>query len=144
MALKRCGRCGKKRDTKHFNKKCGDRLQSMCRDCQHKKFKKYYQENKAHHCSSVSQRKKELNAENQLRLLGYLRDHPCCDCGEKDPVVLEFDHVAGKKKDCVTRMLTQGYSWEALEKEIGKCLVRCANCHKRRHVLENGSYRTGP
>jgi hypothetical protein len=52
----------------------------------------------------------------------------CIDCGIKDPRVLDFDHVMGKKE------FTLGngpfYSKERVLKEIKKCVVRCANCHR--------------
>lgn len=61
----------------------------------------------------------------------YLRNHPCVDCGESDRVVLEFDHVRGKKVRDVTKMCHDGYALESIKLEIEKCEVRCANCHRR-------------
>jgi len=68
---------------------------------------------------------------NRQKVLAYLKSHPCVDCGESDPIVLEFDHVRGKKRDIISKLCGR-YCWEELEKEISKCDVRCANCHKRR------------
>lgn len=77
---------------------------------------------------------------NHLRLLDYLSTHPCVDCGEADPVVLEFDHIdrANKKQD-ITRMVTgMHYGWERIVEEIAKCVVRCANCHRKKTYREAG------
>jgi len=54
---------------------------------------------------------------------------PCLDCGHIYPYyVLEFDHVRGKKdrnvSDCST--VTQA------KREIAKCDLVCANCHRER------------
>lgn len=62
----------------------------------------------------------------------YLSTHPCVDCGESDPAVLEFDHVRSSKRKEVTRLVRDGYGINALQQEISKCDVVCANCHKRR------------
>lgn len=61
----------------------------------------------------------------------YLVDHFCVDCGESDPIVLDFDHVCGTKVCDVSRMVWAGYRAWRIEKEIAKCEVRCANCHRR-------------
>jgi len=71
----------------------------------------------------------------------YLFKHPCVDCGEKDLVVLEFDHVKGTKKESICRIIQKG-SMSRLSKEIKKCVVRCSNCHRRRHAKANGFYRS--
>ncbi len=68
----------------------------------------------------------------KAKVIEYLATHPCVDCGEADVVVLEFDHVRGKKKRTIASMLVQGYSFEKILKEIEKCDVRCANCHRRK------------
>ncbi len=60
----------------------------------------------------------------------YLSTHPCIDCNEADIRLLEFDHVREHKRDNISRLLTQGYSWTSLETEIAKCEIRCANCHR--------------
>ena len=62
----------------------------------------------------------------------YLSSHPCVDCGQSNPTVLEFHHVRGKKKKEVTRLVRDGYSLKVIQKEISKCDVVCANCHKLR------------
>jgi hypothetical protein len=61
----------------------------------------------------------------------YLETHPCVDCGESDPVVLEFDHVRGVKENNVTTMC-RSFGNAKILKEIAKCEVRCANCHRRK------------
>ncbi len=73
-------------------------------------------------------------SDNQRRMIDYLRAHPCVDCGEADIVVLQFDHLADKTRD-VGSMLSGGWTWPAIEKEIAKCEVRCANCHRLRTAL---------
>jgi hypothetical protein len=75
-------------------------------------------------------------------MLAYLKDRVCEDCGERNSVVLEFDHVRGEKRDNVGTLLAQGFNWSAIEKEISKCDVVCANCHRKRTYFRAGSYRT--
>ena len=77
----------------------------------------------------------------RLKLYYYLVKHPCVDCGEIDIVVLEFDHVRGKKSHDVNRMLSKDYSWTKIEEEIVKCDVRCANCHRRRTAHKYGHWK---
>jgi len=54
----------------------------------------------------------------------------CIDCGETNPVVLDFDHVKGNKIMCISNMVRNSYSIETIKKEIKKCEIRCANCHR--------------
>jgi hypothetical protein len=61
----------------------------------------------------------------------YLAAHPCVDCGERDVIVLEFDHVRGEKEFAIAVGICKKYSLERLAGEMAKCDVRCANCHKR-------------
>ena len=60
----------------------------------------------------------------------YVGTHPCFDCGESDPVVLEFDHQ-GEKLFTIGQDL-RDRNWPSLLDEIAKCEVVCANCHRRR------------
>jgi hypothetical protein len=78
---------------------------------------------------------------NRDYVLLYLRLHPCVDCEESDPVVLEFDHVSGTKLGHVTKLMYQKKKLEVLAAEIAKCQVRCANCHRRKTAFQFGSYR---
>jgi 5-methylcytosine-specific restriction endonuclease McrA len=74
-------------------------------------------------------------------VLRHLESHPCVDCGEHDPVVLQFHHVRGKKRDNVGSLVADSYEWHVVENEIAKCVVLCANCHTRRTALSRGHYR---
>jgi 5-methylcytosine-specific restriction endonuclease McrA len=61
------------------------------------------------------------------------------DCGEKDPIVLEFDHIHSKKAN-VAAMLNH-HGWPAIQQEIEKCEIRCANCHRRRTAKQFGWFK---
>ncbi len=71
----------------------------------------------------------------------YLLEHPCVDCGEQDPVVLEFDHLRDKV-DSICNLTRKAQTWKPIEEEINKCEVRCANCHRRKTSRE-GNYFIG-
>ena len=60
-----------------------------------------------------------------------LQSHPCVDCGESDPVVLDFDHVRGNKTKEVTKFVRNGASLRRIFLEIDKCEERCANLNRR-------------
>lgn len=70
---------------------------------------------------------------NRNAFYQYFLSHPCVDCGETDPVVLEFDHVRGKKLFNVG--MKSNASWHRIEAEITKCDIRCTNCHLRRTIM---------
>jgi hypothetical protein len=73
------------------------------------------------------------------KLVDYLATHPCFDCGESDPIVLEFDHVRRQGKVAASAaLIRRDASWRVIEAEIAKCVVRCANCHRRRTALQFG------
>ena len=69
----------------------------------------------------------------------YLLRNPCVDCGEEDPVVLEFDHIEDKSTPVATAVTN--YTTENLIAEVAKCEVRCGNCHKKVTAVERGTYR---
>jgi hypothetical protein len=119
----------------------GDGLSSQCRKCHHGVQRRYYARNAKAERLRTRRRKRRVRAENRGRVLDYLRLHPCVDCGEPDPVVLEFHHVRGEKRDAVACLL-RGHEWWAVAAEIAKCEVLCANCHRKRTASERGHYRS--
>jgi hypothetical protein len=57
-----------------------------------------------------------------------LRAGGCVDCGNRNLAVLDFDHVRGPKKTDMAGL--HGASFTAIDAEVAKCEVRCANCHR--------------
>jgi hypothetical protein len=68
---------------------------------------------------------------------------PCTDCGEADPVVLEFDHV-GPKRAGISELVHRGAPVAAIAEELRHCEVVCVNCHRRRTARRSGSWRLAP
>jgi len=72
-------------------------------------------------------------------LIDFFVEHPCSDCAEADPVVLEFDHLDDKLFNIGQSLPYR--AWESILAEIAKCEVVCANCHRRRTASRAGHLR---
>lgn len=75
------------------------------------------------------------------KLLDFLSTKKCIDCGESDPIVLDFDHINPNNKfKSVSQMLSGHYSWKSVVLEINKCEIRCSNCHRRKSYIQFGYF----
>lgn len=114
--------------------KCGDEVKKagMCVSCKRAYGQQWYRDNKAKHLSNV----KKNNAEYERlarALIIEQKSKPCADCKKPYPYyVMDFDHCRGMKVKEVSKFSKSGRSLETLKKEIAKCDVVCANCHRKR------------
>jgi hypothetical protein len=115
--------------------------QWICLLCQRAYTNEWYSRNRKRQIAKAKERSRHATAELKRRVRAHLLGHPCVDCGESDPGVLDFDHLRDKRAD-VSTLVQSGVSWESLAHEIAKCEVRCANCHRRRTARNGRYYRT--
>src|SRR5437764_8746341 len=99
---KQCGRCGRKRLTKFFNKRRDNQFQSYCRDCHKEANQTHYLNNKQSHLEKAYKRRAYLR-----QLINEAKSKPCTDCGVTYPsYVMDFDHRGNKS-------FTVGGAWRA-------------------------------
>ena len=64
----------------------------------------------------------------------YVMGGKCQICGyDKCPQALEFHHINPEEKE-FTIAYNQNKSWETNAKELRKCTLLCANCHRELHA----------
>lgn len=137
--MKKCTVCKKSKSLDQFNnrKKNKDGKNNKCKSCKRAYDNKYYAE-KSIRREQIKKGRKNSYEQNKDFLIQYLLNNPCVDCGENDPFFLEFDHVSGDKKDCVTNLTK--YGKPTLIREIKKCEVRCIKCHRIATAKRAGWY----
>ncbi len=141
MAYKCCTRCRKKKSESEFNfsNKATGKRQAECRMCSREYGRcLYHLDIKRGRLSRKISRDRRLAYTRRL-YFDYISSRSCVDCGESDPVVLEFDHVRGIKKAPIAKLLSS--SWSTILAEISKCDLVCSNCHRRRTAFRQGWYR---
>lgn len=95
MQTKVCVTCLQEKDETEFNfryKALGIRHKT-CRECHHKHQDNWYQSHKQQHLDNVHSRKRRVRNEAREWVYQYLLTHPCEQCREADPRVLEFHHT---------------------------------------------------
>ncbi len=132
--MKTCSKCKRIRPLEDFpsqiknGKSC---IIAKCFSCKREYDREFWAKTKARRNSRKVLNRKAIFKRNLLFLRDYFNDNPCVGCGEKDPIVLEFDHVdPSTKTRCVSEMI--GLSIRTIKSEIIKCQVLCANCHRRK------------
>lgn len=137
-----CTTCKEYKDISEFAKNSSrkDGLQNVCKPCKNAYNADYYDRTKHIHNPGRQERKREYRDMVRSYVLDYLLVHPCVDCGEADPVVLQFDHQHDKLAH-VSDMMKHMRPLKLIQEEIEKCEVRCANCHTRRTAKQFGWYK---
>ena len=113
---------------------------TVCKDCYKKRSSDSYQHNKQRQLDNVRRNNQNYRAQARQYVLAFLLTHPCSKCGESDPRVLEFHHE-GEKSNEVSRLIGRGASLDGLVAEIEKCIVLCANCHRKLTSDEKGWFK---
>lgn len=133
--MRRCGRCGEAKAAEEFawRRKARGQRDNYCRPCRAAYKKEHYALHRDRYIDAAMRRRRALAIERANSLVEFFATHPCVDCGEGDPVVLEFDHLGDKEFNIAKGLRDR--SWRALLDEIAKCDVVCANCHRRRTAI---------
>jgi hypothetical protein len=141
--MKICHACHKKKPEEEFNwrNKAKGKRNPTCRECMRLYIREHYKSNTRYYVEKAHRRNRLYRQETHRRVFEYLSAHPCLDCGESDPIVLDFDHIESKTKvAAVSEMISGLKSWKLISQEIQKCEVRCANCHRRKTAKQRGYY----
>ena len=126
------------------NRRNADGLASKCRECTNAMNRAFYHKNMEEQRKRQRDTRAKLEPIKRSYVVQYLSTHPCVDCGEANPVLLEFDHQPGAKtakRYEISNIVHRGYSLQTLINEIAKCDVRCVRCHRLKTANERGYYR---
>lgn len=128
--LRLCTKCEIEKPVADFSKKTEKYLHSYCKPCVLAYSKEHYRKNPATYRARLDAK------EGKLRK--YLRDlkdgKQCMDCLVAYPhYMLDFDHRDGATKVAEVSTLVKGFgTLKAIEEEVAKCDLVCANCHRSR------------
>lgn len=108
----------------------------LCRDCGEANPSKFYgkMKNRCKHCHNQAgydaQKKKIMEYAKQRGPIA------CSICGyDKTFAALDWHHRNPNEKD---PSWNRGWNYERLKKELDKCDLVCANCHREIHSKEDG------
>lgn len=96
--------------------------------------KAHYQRNKELYKVRANESRRKIRDQIRTYIQQLKETTPCKDCGKLYPYyVMDFDHL--KDKEFQVSNLAKGFSLEKVKKEIAKCELVCANCHRIRTHL---------
>jgi len=133
--MKICSKCKISKELDEFgrNKWNKDGKANYCKECMKIVQKNDYEQNKI-----LYKTRMRLFKRQQTQWYRDLKNSLKCErCGFNHPATLEFHHKDPKKKEfTIGTELYNGKSINELKKEMKKCIVLCANCHKIEHWNE--------
>ena len=132
---KQCTKCKEVKDFTEFrkNKTKKDGHHHVCKQCMNAYWKKDYQEN----TEKYAGRNKARRDGWRTFFVSIKEGKECGECGETHPATLDYHHIDPTEKEFrVSKMWTQALNEKNKQKvldEILKCVVLCANCHRKLH-----------
>lgn len=132
METKTCTSCHQTLsvDLFSFKSKIKRQYQSRCKSCYNAYNRAYYENGE-----SVKQKKRSVENTKSMRARyqEWKSEQSCVLCGEDAVECLDLHHLdPSEKDDTLQRIISHG-SWRKIEEEIAKCIVVCANCHRKIH-----------
>ena len=94
--------------------------------------RRHYERNKA----AVLERNTKFKLAARAKWAEFKATLSCTKCGENHPATLDFHHVVKSKDNVKVYKLTADGAYKKALEEIKKCVVLCANCHRKHHYEE--------
>ena len=95
--------------------------------------RKYYEKNKEKVLATTAQTSKRGKERWDL----YKSSLHCARCPETHIATLDFHHIDPTEKEYEVSHLVSSRMFTKAYKEVKKCIVLCANCHRKHHYDEN-------
>lgn len=80
-----------------WRRKARGQQDTYCRVCRSEYGKEHYAANRQRYIDQAAVRKQAQSEARARFLIDFFQTHPCVDCDESDPLVLEFDHLSDKE-----------------------------------------------
>lgn len=113
-----------------FKNKTKGVLQSRCKPCYNAYNRQYYA---AGENEKQIVRSRKNSKAIRVKFQEWKQTQHCCICGEKSVECLDLHHIDPNEKEGNVSQLGHFGSWKRVEEEIVKCVVVCANCHRKIH-----------
>jgi hypothetical protein len=141
-----CSRCNvEKYIDDEFQKRKGPNYfstYSWCKVC-HAEHQKLAREPKKKESNKRIQELRTIRRiEVQKIIVDHLKSHPCISCNQNNILCLDFDHRDPQEKEfCISSALSTVPRLKRLRKEIDKCDILCANCHRIKTAQSNNNFK---
>jgi hypothetical protein len=136
-----CTQCKLKKEMSEFNfrnkAKCkkAERCKLCSREAVKKSYRKLIGEKKSQYIRNKNIEAKNRRKKYTQEIMNFKQKRGCIDCGMNNPICLDADHISNKKFN-VSDMVKRLYGLDRIFKELEKCEIRCANCHRIKTFLE--------
>jgi hypothetical protein len=122
--LRWCTLCYEPKPLSEFHRFRGGHMH-WCKACRKEYDAAYYHQRR----DVVIAQKRERSLE-RVAWMRTRKAAPCVDCGGQfHPAAMTFDHLPGSVKRSDVATLARRHGVAAIEAEIAKCELVCANCH---------------
>jgi hypothetical protein len=131
--MKTCISCKKELDESEFSFKSRAKgtLQSRCKSCYNEYNRGYYQSGER---TKQLERVKNNNKQLRVQFQEWKKQQSCSCCGEDATECLDLHHLDPTQKEGTLARINDFGSWNRILEEIAKCIVVCANCHRKIHT----------
>jgi hypothetical protein len=132
-----CSNCKKPKPLSEFWKRARakDGHCDSCKDCVSLQNSQSYKNNWTKNRSRIDANHRKHIAETREKVNQIKHSAGCKFCPETEPVCLDFHHLdKATKTKSISTLITNHATWQAILDEIAKCVVSCANCHRKIHA----------
>lgn len=138
--MKICSKCKDEKELEQFdkNKKQIDGHSKLCKICSREQSKKSYFRTSGKRNKYLIERRRKIAKDFEKNL--WEIKAKCIKCGFDHVAALDFHHRdPGQKIDTIGNLKWAGVSKETFQKELDKCDIICANCHRILHWEEKNN-----
>lgn len=133
--MKVCSKCSTEKLASEFytSTRTKDGLQSRCKQCNKTDHEQHYVKDKQKYVARSRTRRLRIAEEYAT----WKSMQVCCKCGESDEVCLDAHHLDPSQKEySLSKLGMEEFGSNKWNDELAKCIIVCANCHRKIHKYD--------